>query len=160
MNLQEGIQSVKDGIYHVTGTRTSDGKQFLCVLPVSASYGGAGLRIDYKTITTNAVVSVTTDANQSIYGLNVINSSTQMVYLKYFDKPHTEVVLGTDVPVRVFAIPPGDGSLNGIFFQEVINTPQAFFTKAISFAIVTGLANSSTTGPAAAVYCETTFGVI
>jgi hypothetical protein len=86
----------------------------------------------------------------SLMGFNVINVNTTVVYVKFYNA--TSPIVGTTTPSLTIMIPPSDGVTPGMFYQEPSLIPLEVFSTAISVAVVTGLADSSTTAPSAAIH--------
>ncbi len=76
--------------------------------------------------------------------ISVFNLAAAACYVKFYDKA-TAPVVGTDIPVHVTMAP---GNTAGAGAVESLVRP-IVFANGISFAIVTGIADSDTTGVAA-----------
>lgn len=122
----------------VTGTFWQATQPVSGTVTANLSAGVSGGATPYKLIsaaTTNAT-SVKGSAGQ-IYAIQVYNINAAVRYLKLYDKA-TAPTVGTDVPVKVIAIP---GSTTGAGSNFNINVGSAF-TNGIALAITTGIADT------------------
>lgn len=90
----------------------------------------------------------------TLLGWNLINLNTVTVYVKLYDAAAASVTIGTTTPVYTLAVPPGDGTNPGIFFQELSNHLQELTANGLTIACVTGLADNSTAAPATAIHAS------
>lgn len=86
----------------------------------------------------------------SIYGANIINpTGNGVVFLKIYNAPSASVTVGTTVPFKTLGI-----ANNGFFTLSPTTVPFETFSTGITVAVVTGIADNSTTAPAAGIYVE------
>lgn len=101
-------------------------------------------------VTSTAVQIAAADANgYTLTGYNMINSAnTTDVYVKFYDALAANVTVGTTTPVMTRMIPAG-----GAIIEEANSKSEIYtFTTGITIAVVTGLADSSTTAPSSAIH--------
>jgi hypothetical protein len=102
----------------------------------------------------NTAVAIKSAAGD-ILGWNFINPNTVPVYIKFYNVAAGSVVVGTTAPFAVLFVPKGDATSPGVVYEKVDVTSAAYkLSTAISVAVVTGLADNSTTAPATAIYSE------
>lgn len=92
-----------------------------------------------------------------IYSWNFINPNTVDVFVKLYDAPAASVTVGTTTPALTLQIPAASSGSFGSFWQDVGVHPQEIFTSGITIAVVTSLADSSTTAPSTAIHCSVRF---
>lgn len=83
-----------------------------------------------------------------VRGFNFINPNSSDVYVKFYDALATNVTVGTTTPVLTLMVP-ANGSIFEAYDKDKI---VAFFSTAVTLAVVTGLADSSTTAPSTAIH--------
>lgn len=101
--------------------------------------GGASMGKAISAATTNATLLKSSAG--TIYGVSASNSGASWAYLKLYNKASAPVV-GTDVPVKVIGIPPGQQ------VQSVDPDMGVAFATGISYAITAGAADNDTTAVA------------
>ncbi len=78
----------------------------------------------------------------NVYGYFIYNNSASTMYLKFYNATAASVTVGTTTPVMTFPIPAGSAANVGFPYP-------VSFSTAITVAVVTGVADSSTGAPAA-----------
>ena len=119
------------------GTNTIGG-----VTPVAATSGGA---TPYRKISTADANATNVKASAgTVYGIQVFNMNASVRYLKLYDSASAPTA-GSGTPVKVIAIP---GATTGA--GAILNCPVGInFASGIGFTLVTGSADSDSTGVAA-----------
>lgn len=98
------------------------------------------------TALTNTAVAIKATAG-NVHGWNFINLNTVPVYVKFYNIAAAGVTVGTSTVAITIAVP-----ASGVHFVRSELVPQQTFSTAISVAVVTGLADNSTTAPATAIH--------
>lgn len=80
-----------------------------------------------------------------LFSIHAINVAAAVRYLKFYDTAVAPTLAGVGVPVRRYAVP---ASATGAGFVLTPAMPMKF-NAGIAFAIVTGVADSDATAPAA-----------
>lgn len=91
---------------------------------------------------TNTAQSIKASSG-NFYGLNVINTTASIAYIKLYNTASGSVTVGTTAVVNTYQIP-----ASGSLLIEPNSMPLQFFSTAISVACTTGSADSDTTAPA------------
>lgn len=117
--------------------------------------GSNSPRVYRDTALTNVPVGIASSGITHIQltGWNIINPNTSDVYVKFYDASSGTVTVGSTTVVKTLLIP-----ANSTVYQEHNkDNTQYSFIGGMSFACVTGLADSSTTAPTTAIYAEIFF---
>lgn len=85
-----------------------------------------------------------------VHGVQLSGIGSAPAYLKLYDKV-TAPTCGTDVPVKVLAIPAAATAANGAVNNVSISLGTAFHAG-LGICVVTGIADTDNTSPAAATY--------
>lgn len=108
-------------------------------------------RVYRDSALTNVAVGITSATNLS--GWNIINTNSSDVYVKFYDVSSGSVTVGTTTAVKTIAVPAN----TTVYLAHNAAQTQYYFSTAMSFACVTGIADTSTTAPATAIYIEIFF---
>jgi hypothetical protein len=162
----------------VTGTavvsiRTVSGDPFLTpILPLpagaatignvglvagAANVGNTGVAANTSVVPSNATLGATTSATVvkasagTVFGVDILNNTAAIVYLKLYDKA-TAPTVGTDIPVVVIAVPIG-----GFASHTLGGMAGRRFSAGISYAVTTGVADTDTAAPTAGVKLGVTY---
>lgn len=107
----------------------------------------------YRQVTIGATLSASNLVNSggcTLVGWNLINPDSANAYLKLYNaSSHSDVTVGTTVPVRTLLVP---GS--GTAFLSNEDKFQLNFPLGIVVAVTTGLADSNTGAPSTGCYVE------
>jgi hypothetical protein len=133
---------------------------------VSTSELDPGLKVDakpatgYQSFRTQTLTSVPVqvkNAAGSLHAFNFINVNQNSVYVKFFDKLATDVVVGVDAPKFMICVPPGDNIVPGIYSTDPNPIPFEEFETAISIAAMDDIADTSDSSPTSAIYAFVRF---
>lgn len=83
-------------------------------------------------------------------GWNIINPNTSDVYVKFYNGTSGTVTVGTTTPEMTLFVPPSAS----VVLEHRKGSGQHYFRTAMTVACVTGLADSNSTAPTTAIYCE------
>jgi hypothetical protein len=139
------VDSTDAGLWvHVTngiaaGTASAPSSSLASMTPQASVSGGASESSSTITSGTPAVVTVKSGAGQ-IYTLEVVNCTTSVVYLHFYDVSGG-ITLGTTAATATRAIP-ANSSGAGIIVQFPVGRA---FTNQIAFAVTGGSANTDNT---------------
>lgn len=110
--------------------------------------------LQFRNLSGNATPQSVKAGSGNIYALNLINPNTTPVYVKFYNVAAGSVVVGTTPVALTVAVPAGDSITPGIVFGSI---SPFFFSTAISFAVVTGLADSNAGAPASNIHVGVTY---
>lgn len=72
-------------------------------IPNQTSHPGASLKHKYVESLSNSVVEITSK-RANLFGFAIENNSSSPIYLQIFDKPASQVTLGTTVPIDTWLV--------------------------------------------------------
>jgi len=118
-------------------------------MATSTINGGTQSPYIYRdTALTNTAVTAYNGVSE-LRGWNITNPNSSEVYVKFYDTTST-VTVGTTAIVKTLYIP-----ANGTVYLEFRkDSAEISFQSALKLACVTTLADSGSTAPSTAVYCE------
>lgn len=108
--------------------------------------------LQFRTLTADETPEAVKASGGNLLAVNFVNPNTTPVYVKFYNTAAPTV--GTTIPALTMAVPAGDGVTPGIVVGAI--TP-FYFSDAISFAVVTGLADSSTGAPTSDIHVGVTY---
>lgn len=110
--------------------------------------GGA---TQFHLIAANSNNSTLIAAGQhNVYDAQLSGIGSAPAYLKFYDKA-TAPTCGTDTPTKVLAIPAAATAANGAISNPTIHVGAQFF-NGLGICVVTGIADSDNTAPAATTF--------
>ena len=110
----------------------------------------SALQISYRNDNVANTAILVVAGNYAVAGWNLINPIATNAYLKIYNSATAVgVVLGTTTPILTLQIP-----ASGTFWQSNEEKFQIAFPSGIVIAVTTGMADSSTAGPATNCYVQ------
>lgn len=104
-----------------------------------------------NTAVSSTPIAVKTSSGR-IYGLNIINLNATPIYLKIYNLLVGSTVVGTSTPAKIYMVNSNDKLFIASQLLAIAN-----LTTAITIAVVTGIADSSSTAPTTAIHVEIDF---
>jgi hypothetical protein len=151
LTVNTGLTPLTDAQLRATAVPVS-----LASLPTVTLAAESGYLLYRNTSLTNTASSVKASAG-SVKGLNIINSNTVPVYIKFYNTVAGSVTVGTTSITAVRFVPAANANGPGVYHLDNSRVPAIVFSQAVSVAAVTGLADNDTTAPAVPVYIEITY---
>lgn len=107
-----------------------------------------------NTSVSNSAITILTNLDPTvkivIKGFNIINPNNSDVYIKFYDVDYTSVTVGTTTPKSTLMIPHNGSIYEPWVSTKIINT----FDRYVTFAVTTGLSDTSNTAPTSNIMVE------
>lgn len=150
-SIRKTNNDVRDLIKQIKPTTTSSGDSFSTNSIVETTTQGAlstNAFLRFRSTSLTNAIQVVKSTTGNIYGINIINKSFEIVYVKLFDA--SVVTLGTSVPVETIAV-----AANSVYRSNPTNIPFAFHNiNSIKIVAVTGIADTDVTAPTVPLLIE------
>jgi len=108
----------------------------------------------YRNTALSSTPQAISSSSCMVFSWTLFNLNDSTVYLKFYNEASPTV--GTDTPLAVLPIPPGDGTNPGIYIDDNNGSFRAF--NALAIAAVTGLSDNDATTPTTPIYAEIIWG--